>query len=201
MNTVSLIHCDLSDISFVRNLPQLSYLSVSNNEGLKDISPAAECEKLSGLEFAGTGVTDLSPLKGKEITQLEFSLSDELNGSTISEWKDSLHGLELSNCGGRDLNWLKDFTNLSYLYLYAAEYNSRYDEDADPLTGLEFLSELKNLNNLYLYGLGDVSSLESVKSLKKLSYLSFNMNDRDKEIPEDLINEIKKSLPKCTISY
>ena len=201
LNTVSLIHCDLSDISFVRNLPQLSYLSVSNNEGLKDISPAAECEKLSGLEFAGTGVTDLSPLKGKEITQLEFSLSDELNGSTISEWKDSLRGLELSNCGGRDLNWLKDFTNLSYLYLYAAEYNSRYDEDADPLTGLEFLSELKNLNNLYLYGLGDVSSLESVKSLKKLSYLSFNMNDRDKEIPEDLINEIKKSLPKCTISY
>ena len=69
------------------------------------------------------------------------------------------------------------------------------------MTGLEFLSELKNLNNLYLYGLGDVSSLESVKSLKKLSYLSFNMNDRDKEIPEDLINEIKKSLPKCTISY
>ena len=201
LSTVSLHGCNLSDISFVKKLPQLTYLSVSNNEELTDISPAADCKNLSALDIAGTGVTDLSALYNKEMRELDLSLSDQLNNAALSNWKNSLNTLSLYNCGGKDISWLKDYKNLTGLYLYVSRNSRSYDEEADSLTGLEFLSELHSLNSLSLYGLGDASSLESVKSLKKLNYVSFSMNDRDTEIPEDLITELKNSLPNCTFSY
>jgi hypothetical protein len=153
------------------------------------------------LDIAGTGVTDLSALYNKEMRELDLSLSDQLNNAALSNWKNSLNTLSLYNCGGKDISWLKDYKNLTGLYLYVSRNSRSYDEEADPLTGLEFLSELHSLNSLSLYGLGDASSLESVKSLKKLNYVSFSMNDRDTEIPEDLITELKNSLPNCTFSY
>ena len=110
-------------------------------------------------------------------------------------------GFVCPKCGGRHLSGLKDFTSLRYLDLYAASYNASYDEETDPLTGLEFLSSLTNLTSLELRGLGDVSPLELVKKLKNLTYLYFSMNDRDTEVPEDLLVELQKSLPKCSISH
>ena len=201
LRSVYLQNCGISDISFVRNLPLLRNLDVEENGELTDISPVVECEELSTLRITGTGVTDLSSLYEKEMGELQLELTNELNGAVLSNWKDSLDELRLYNCGGRDLSWLKDFTSLRYLDLYAASYNASYDEETDPLTGLEFLSSLTNLTSLELRGLGDVSPLELVKKLKNLTYLYFSMNDRDTEVPEDLLVELQKSLPKCSISH
>ena len=201
LRSVYLRNCGISDISFVRNLPLLRNLDVEENGELTDISPVAECEELSTLRITGTGVTDLSSLYEKEMGELQLELTNELNGAVLSNWKDSLDELRLYNCGGRDLSWLKDCTNLRYLDLYAAPYNTNYDEETDPLTGLEFLSSLTNLTSLELRGLGDVSSLEYIKKLKNLTYLYFSMNDRDTEVPEDLLVELQKSLPNCSISH
>ena len=199
--SVYIQRCGVSDISFVKDLTQLRNLDVSGNEELTDISPAADCEGLKSLRIDGTGVTDLSSLYEKELDDIQLELTDELNGAVLSNWKDSLVQLQLYDCGGRDLSWLKDFTSLRYLDLYAASYNASYDEETDPLTGLEFLSSLTNLTSLELRGLGDVSSLEYIKKLKNLTYLYFSMNDRDTEVPEDLLVDLQKSLPNCSISH
>ena len=200
LRSISMRDCGISDISFVKSLPQLEYLDISGNQELTDISPAADHENLNGLSISETGVTDLSPLYDKEIRELRLTLSDELGGSVLTRWKDSLYDLQLYDCGGRDLSWLKECTRLGHLDLAATPDGVfRYDEDMEPLEGLEFLSSLTNLTFLELYGLGDASSLEYVKSLKNLTYLSFTMIDRDTEIPEDVIVELKKSLPNCSI--
>ncbi|MCR5136763.1 MAG: hypothetical protein K6C12_06660 [Oscillospiraceae bacterium] len=51
----------LTDISFVRSMPDLEVLILAIND-LSDITPLASCPKLEYLEINSTNVTDLSPL-------------------------------------------------------------------------------------------------------------------------------------------
>lgn len=201
LRSVNLSSCGIKDLSFVRDLPELSNIYLQNNEELTDISPLADCENLGTIAIDGTGITDLSPLYDKEIYNLEAELTDKINADAIGNWKDTLTSLTLYNCGGKDLSWIGECTKLGDLQLTAAKASNRYDEETEPLSGLEFLSKLSDLNYLYLYGLDDVSSLQPVKTLKKLTYISFWLNDRDAEVSEDVIADLKKSLPNCNISY
>lgn len=54
----------ITDISFVRNMPDLEVFIVALNGELRDISPLADCPKLEYLEIFNTAVSDLSPLAG-----------------------------------------------------------------------------------------------------------------------------------------
>ena len=54
----------ITDLSFVRSMPDLEVLILTINPELRDISPLADCPKLEYLELCDTGVSDLSPLAG-----------------------------------------------------------------------------------------------------------------------------------------
>jgi len=54
----------ITDISFVRDMPELEVLILTINFDLCDISPLADCPKLEYLELCDTKVSDLSPLSG-----------------------------------------------------------------------------------------------------------------------------------------
>ena len=51
----------ITDISFVRSMPDLEVLILAIND-VSDISPLADCPKLEYLEINSTNVTDLTPL-------------------------------------------------------------------------------------------------------------------------------------------
>ena len=51
----------ITDISFVRSMPDLEVLILAIND-ISDISPLADCHKLEYLEINSTNVTDLTPL-------------------------------------------------------------------------------------------------------------------------------------------
>ena len=58
----------MSDISFVRNMPDLEVLIIAMT-AVKDISPLAECPHLNYLEYQTSAAADLSPLSG--LTELK----------------------------------------------------------------------------------------------------------------------------------
>ena len=65
---------NITDISFVRSMPDLEVFIIAMNPYMTDISPLADCPKLEYLELFMTGVEDLSPLAGlKELRHLNIS--------------------------------------------------------------------------------------------------------------------------------
>ena len=53
----------MTDISFVRNMPDLEVLIIAMT-AIKDISPLADCKNLNYLEYQTSAASDLSPLSG-----------------------------------------------------------------------------------------------------------------------------------------
>lgn len=82
-------HCvNLTDMSFVANMPKLRYLVLSGT-GVTDISPLATQTELIFLEFWVTKVTDISPLANcRKIRYLCFSGSPVANMEPILDMED-----------------------------------------------------------------------------------------------------------------
>ncbi|MBQ8074129.1 MAG: leucine-rich repeat domain-containing protein [Clostridia bacterium] len=74
MRALDLGHNYLTDVNFLKWMPDLEVLIISPNYGLKDISPIAGCKKLVYLECFNTPITDLSPLAElKELRDLNLT--------------------------------------------------------------------------------------------------------------------------------
>ena len=68
----------LSDISFVKNMPDLEVLIIAMTN-IKDISPLAECPNLNYLEYQTSSACDLRPLSGlKNLKDLNICMNLEL---------------------------------------------------------------------------------------------------------------------------
>lgn len=98
----------LSDISFVRHMPELEVAILAMNQ-IQDLSPLADCEKLEYLEIQSTRATDLSPLA--ELKNLRH-----LNAANIP-------GLD-------DISPLYSLTELERLWIggYSAVPREQFDE-------------------------------------------------------------------------
>ena len=59
-----LVGCDLTDLSPLTELKNLTYLELFTNRNLADISPLGELESLRDLNLSLTNVSDLTPLYG-----------------------------------------------------------------------------------------------------------------------------------------
>ena len=64
LKALDLGHNYLTDVEFLKWMPDLEVLIISPNYGLTDISPIANCKKLVYLECFNTPITDLTPLSG-----------------------------------------------------------------------------------------------------------------------------------------
>ena len=91
----------ITDISFVRNMPDLEVLILAIND-ISDISPLADCPKLEYLEINSTNVTDLTPLSNSmelrhlnigRTAQLIDNNGDDLNRPRVSDIS-PLYGLK-----------------------------------------------------------------------------------------------------------
>ena len=78
---------EITDISFVRGMPDLEVLIIAIND-VSDISPLADCPKLEYLEINSTNVTDLTPLSNatalRHLNIGRTAKSDENTGEDLN---------------------------------------------------------------------------------------------------------------------
>lgn len=187
----------LTDVSFVKYLPNLGYLSIRDNQ-ISDLSPLSNCKSLYNLDIIGNPVKELGPLTEIDIEYLYVTASSIEDLSVLSNFE-NMTDLHIYGCGGLDLTPLGAMTGLETLGLYAEDWTSNnYWDDRVPLSNFGFISELKSLETLNLNGISDYSELDCVKSLTNL--MQFDVMTLDYEsIPSDLLQELQAALPNCTI--
>ena len=141
LETLSINSCyQVTDVSPVANLKDLTRLSMDHAHKLVDISPLAELTGLQMLHLTYTQVQDLTPVGG---------LSD-LNRLWL--W---------GNRRVLDISPLENLTNLTLLGLNGCK--GVYD-----ISPLSELTQLRSLSLSRLEKVDDVSSLSNLKQLKKL---------------------------------
>jgi len=221
--------CGLKDLSFAKDLDQLSSLHVSHNE-ITDASGLKYLTNLEQLWIDGNPVQDLDEfLKGKKLRYLsldadqirDFSLlkdmedlyylsvydGKDLDLSVVSSLK-GVRNLSLVSCGISDLSFLRGRTDMEYLYL-----------DNNQISDLSVLAELKKLKTLELENnqVTDIGPLSGLTNLNNL-YLNGNadLSDltplkglknlkrlyiRQTNVTEESVKELEKQLPECNIRW
>lgn len=188
---------NLEDISFVESLPNLNYFYAYGNR-IQDLSPLIHCKNLDSVYVDGNPVNDLTVLKDLDLTYLSFSVSQMQDLTLLKSWP-NLEYIDINECGGVDLSslsFLAEMPNLRSLYLSARNYTT---DDETPLGDYSFVQNITQLERLNLNGLADYSQMDVVKSLKNLTYLYFRTMDYETP-PNELVQDLQRSLPKCEIS-
>ncbi len=135
---LGLTNTDLTDISVVKTLPDLKYLTLTSNSRLTDISPLKNVRGLEKLNLAYCNITDLSPLENhvylKELNVSNNKNLESLNGVGSLQ---ALTVLHIYDTGITDLSELGSLKNLEDLYL-----DTNISIDIEPLKELTSLKYL-----------------------------------------------------------
>ncbi len=152
---------DLSDFSFIKNVPQLTHLSIVSSDIAKtNLDWVAQLPHLQYLSFADNELTSIAPFTQlKDLKGVDLSHNPIQDFSLMENFK-NLEYLRLSACKMSDVNGLSGLTQLQYLDL-----SDNPIEDISPLQNLSQLTELKLYNNR----LEDIGPLRSLTRLQSLS--------------------------------
>lgn len=82
MLALDLGHNNLTDITFLLNMPRLRVLILGENQKLRDISVLAELQDLEYLELFTCGIKDISPL-----TKLPRLIDLNLANNSVKNWR------------------------------------------------------------------------------------------------------------------
>lgn len=157
LRTLYILWGGLTDISFVKNLPELEDISFYGNE-IQDISPLTACKNLKVLSLGFNKVEDITPLA--ELTSLkELGLQgNEIKDIEALRFLPELEGVNLNGNQITDLSPLSGKTKLAAL---GAGYNQIKD-----------ISPLKGMNQLYNLAL-DMNQISDIRVLKEMTQLEY----------------------------
>lgn len=192
---LNLRYCNLTDISFVAGLSDLDILGISENQ-VSDLSPLSSLTDIDSLDICSNPVTDLEVIRGKEITYFSVD-ANQISDPTILGSLKNLKILDVYESGRFDFSCLTDIPTLTHLYLHAHDSVGNRDE-IPPIKDISFLQNFLQLESLSIDGLADFSQIEVVKKLMNLTYAYFRTLDY-KSPPEELIQDLRASLPGCLI--
>ena len=118
-------HNNLTDISFLLNMPHLKVLILGENQKLKNISVIGELQELEYLELFTCGITDISPL-----TNLHRLMDLNLANNNVKDWRPL-----------KEMTWLKRLwiSGMTAKKMTAAEKQEL--QDALPDTEIMFTGE------------------------------------------------------------
>ncbi|MBR0162096.1 MAG: hypothetical protein IJQ02_12535 [Oscillospiraceae bacterium] len=124
----------LTDISFVRGMPDLEVLILAIND-VEDISPLADCPKLEYLEINSTNVTDLSPLSNSQaLRHLNIGRTAHMDGN---------YGEDLLRPRVTDLTPLYGLSDLERLWIGSVV------AEGIPMEQILKMCEVMGVDNLY----------------------------------------------------
>jgi small GTP-binding protein len=160
---INLFNSGISDISFLKELKNLTTLDLSHNQ-ISDYSFLKELKNLTTLYLSYDHISDISFLKElKNLTMLYLRNIQISDYSFLKELK-NLTMLYLRKNQISDISFLKELKNLTTLDL---SYNQ--------ISDISFLKELKNLTTLYLSD-NQISDYSFLKELKNLVALILRNN-------------------------
>ena len=150
----------LSDISQLRGLTNLTWLSVANNS-IEDISVLAGLTELSYLHIGGNIISDITPLQGlTNLTKLRIGLNRVQDLSPIRHLENNLLALCLNWARLTDISDVAHLTRLIWLDLADNQQLS----DITPISNLTELQSL-NMSSIMVYDLTPLANLTSLEWL------------------------------------
>lgn len=202
LNDLNLSSDSLYDISFVTEIPYLSYLYLENNQ-ISDLQPILQCKNLRGLEIEGNPVDDLSKLMQlPKLYMLRFE-TGQFKDPTVLEQFENLTELSVYCTGKDDLSFVGNIIQLDDLSIQYEYW--KYDEhgEDDFIKDISYLQNLKNLNYLNISGLRDLSQIDCLKNLARLQnlYLYNRYDTEDEEKDAEAVRDLQEALPNCSITY
>lgn len=229
ISILELQSCNIADLGFVKNLPQLDYLYLQNNNitdispaadlpnlrglylddnPIADYSPLLKMKNLTDVGVSASENFDIGVFRGMEnLTELNINGRGTLamDCSALADLK-QLQYLFLTSMGLSDISFVREMTKLTTLGLQNNEIT-----DISPLEGLT------NLESLYLER-NSITDLSPLQNMKNLSQLDLDYNEtltdisalnhlpalgrlylRRSEVPNEQIEDFKKSHPTCTV--
>lgn len=160
---LNLRDCGLTDIAFLKELKNLSYLDLAWND-LAEITTLKELKKLTELYLNNNQLTEISALKElKNLNRLDLDDNQLTEITALKDLKD-LNKLYLRGNHLSEIPPLKELKNLTHLYLY----NNKLSE-------ITPLKELKKLTHLSL-GSNKITEITALKDLKNLTELRLSNN-------------------------
>lgn len=172
-------------------MPNILSLNCSTEYGLhfsrKTELDYQHFQHLRDLDIAGGGHINVNKLSGIRRLNVSRNSGKDLSGIVTSP---SLESLNLTQCGIKSMQGVKDFVNLSELSLchnkcvedvfeivQCADSLKSLSIDACPrITDFSFLERLYNLEYLELIGNNSLPNLEFLPKMKKLKCFIFSMN-------------------------
>ena len=171
---------EISDLSPLAGLTNLTYINLPTNNNITDISPLTDLSKLTVLRLWNNNITDLSPLSRLiNLTYLDVGSNDRLSDLSPLSKLTNLMNLQIYYNDITDITPLSTLTNLKHLNL---DYNN----------GIPDITPLKNLTKLEILGISDsniadITPLSGLTSLRSL-YLADNNNLTNISTLAELIN-------------
>ncbi len=155
---------DISDVSALSGLTQLTYLDFDEN-GISDISALSEFTQLRTLYLRQNRISDISALSG--LTQLTYLELDYNNISDISVLSrlTQLIGLSVGSNSISDISALSGLTQLTSLWL-----------PSNSISDISALSGLIRLDELFLRS-NRISDISALSELTQLTYLVLDSNN------------------------
>lgn len=156
--------------------------------GITDIYALSACTKLTSLNLSGNYIQDLSPLMDMpELKNLDLS-NNRISSITPLMGLTKLERLNLEGNSVSSIAALSDLSKLTELYL-----------EGNTIKNFASLAKLTALKYLGLQNTGiDDSSLPKLYNLKNLKTVAL---DENSAITQSGIDELKKKLPDCKITY
>lgn len=157
----------INDISILIKLTRLTFLDCNNNK-ISDISVLANLIELKYLSLWNNKISDISVLSNlKQLNHLNLwdnEISDVFNLSNITQLK----YLDLDSNNISNISALKNLTNLTTLYL-----NDNNISDISVLTNLIIVKHLYLANN----NISDISNLKHLTQLDSLNLSNNKLSD------------------------
>lgn len=151
-----------TDITPLAGLTQLEFLDLQSND-VSDITPLSGLTKLRNLNLMTNPITDISPLK--DLTELEFLWFDytPLGDISVISRFTKMESLWMTHCFIEDISALATLINLDYLHLG----NNR-------IRNIDALQNCTRIQRLYmdLNQIEDISALQYLTNLKILDLYS-----------------------------
>ena len=172
---------NLTDISFLREFPDLEDISFYGNE-IEDISPLAYCKELKVLSLGYNHVEDITPLAGLSKLEEAGLQGNEIKDIEALRFLPDLKGVNLH---GNEISDLSPLAGKTQLEALGASFNQI--SDISPLKGMDQMynlaldmnqitdiSALENMTQMEYLGLAgnQIEDYEPLKGMEKLFYLS-----------------------------
>ena len=182
---------DITDISPLAGLTNLTYMNIAFSTNITDISPLAGLTNLKFLSLIKTNITDISPLAGlTNLMDLDLAYISYIEDISSLAGLTNLTRLRLSGADITDISPLAGLTNMTELHLDFTNVTdisplanftnlTRLNLANTNITDISPLAGLTNLTELLLHSnnIADISLLANFTNLTRLNLANNNITD------------------------